>query len=103
MDIENINTNIPRINSRELLNIERAVKIESEHIKNDTEWKSCCLVMDRRFVVFITQFSISLAVLFFSMYKLLTSLTCDETQVYIGLLTMIIGVYMPQPTIKNNS
>ena len=94
---------LSRVNSRDLLHMERVIKIEDEHIKNENTWKSCCLTADKRFVVFITQFSISIIILSFSMYKLLTASTCDETQVYIGLITMIIGVYMPQPTIKQNN
>ena len=92
---------LSRVNSRDLLHIERAVKIENELQKNNNTWKSCCLTMDKRFVIFISQFSISIIILGFSMYQLLTANTCDETQVYIGLISTIIGIYMPQPKIKD--
>ena len=85
---------LSRVNSRDLLHIERAVKIENELQKNNNTWKSCCLTMDKRFVIFITQFCISIIILGFSMYQLLTANTCDETQVYIGLISTIIGMYI---------
>jgi hypothetical protein len=88
-----------RVNSRDLKLIQEAVKIdhETELQKNNNTWKSCCLTVDKRFVIFISQFSISLSVLGFSLYRLLTVSTCDETQIYIGLISTIIGIYMPQP------
>ena len=76
------------------------IVMDMDAIENDNTWTSCCLTMDKRFVIFISQFSISLSVLGFSMYQLLTANTCDETQVYIGLVSTIIGIYMPQPKIK---
>jgi hypothetical protein len=60
-------------------------------------WESCCLRLDKRIVVFMSQLSTSLSVIFFCIYMLCTHRDCDTFARYSPLLTLVIGVWLPQP------
>ena len=66
---------------------------------NDT-WKSCCLVMDRRGVIFFSQLSISVMVMAFSIRQLIWLEDCNSQQTYTGLLTLCLGVWLPAPSMS---
>jgi hypothetical protein len=105
--LQHINTSITpipltRCNSKQLHNLKDAVEIEKDLINTENTYKSCCLTSDKRALQFFSQFTISVGVLLFSMYKLINSAECEETQVYIGLITMIIGIYLPNPKMKTD-
>ena len=71
---------------------------------DDTTWKSCCLVADRRAVVFFTQLLISLIIICFCLTMLiLFPEDCNKEATYIGLLTFVIGVNLPSPKFSNVS
>jgi hypothetical protein len=57
-------------------------------------WKSCCFELDRRAVKFFSQLTISLIVIIFSLYQLYRD---KNTDIYLSLLTMIMGVYVEAP------
>jgi hypothetical protein len=70
---------------------------ESDNRINNT-WKSCCgLTLDKRSTIFFSTYSMSLILVFFCIYKLAGEISCSETNVYISLLTLIIGVYIKNP------
>jgi hypothetical protein len=76
------------INQNENNNLERYI------------WKSFCFEIDRRVVIFFSQFSIGLMVISFSLYQLNKDNSCDHQQIYIGLLTMMVGIFLPAPRIQ---
>lgn len=92
---------LTRCNSRQLNKLKDVVELERDLIDSENTYRSCCLILDKRALAFFSQFTISLGVLLFSMYKLIISDSCEDTQVYIGLITMIIGVYIPSPRMTN--
>tara|TARA_R110000796_G_scaffold77688_3_gene173592 strand:+ start:487 stop:834 length:348 start_codon:yes stop_codon:yes gene_type:complete len=81
---------------------EHRFKIEDDKYK-DT-WKSCCMVLDRRAVQYFTQISIIAGTMGFSIAQLYRNDTCEGQQTYLGLLTMLIGILIPNPKFndKNN-
>ena len=93
---------LTRCNSKELHNLKDAVEIEKDLIKTENTYRSCCLTSDKRALQFFSQFTICVGVLLFSMFKLINSVECEETQVYVGMITMIVGIYIPQPKMKND-
>lgn len=101
-DIENLIHSpklLTRMNSKELEHAHEAIKVEQELIDVENNWKSCCLTVDRRALQFFTQLSISLIVISLCIYNLVQYPdNCDSNQVYMGLLTMTIGVYIPAPS-----
>ena len=64
----------------------------------------CCSnhTTDKRIIIYFTQFSISLIIIFFCIFQLLNHNDCESNQLYMGLLTLIIGVYLPSPKLRKN-
>ena len=67
---------------------------------DDNTWKSCCVHADKRAISFFSQLSISILVIVFCLYQLIHLTTCDDRQAYIGLLTLILGVWLPAPAMR---
>lgn len=71
-------------------------------IVSDSEWKSCCFKLDKDFMKFFVQITISFMVLTLSIYKLVIITNNEDKSLYVSLLTLVLGIYTPQPTIKNS-
>ena len=86
-----------------ILEQEHRFKIEDDKYK-DT-WVSCCMVLDRRAVMYFTQIAIIGGTMAFSIAQLYRNASCEGQQAYLGLLTMLIGILIPNPKFsdKNNS
>jgi hypothetical protein len=91
---------LTRMNSRDLRHLETAVNIKKEIERDSNTWNSCCLTVDKRFVVFTVQSITCLSIMVFSMVMLFFKDSCDN-QIYISLISTIVGLYMPSPKIKN--
>lgn len=91
-DLENLDDTVRKkiINHR--------LEVEDNIYKNT--WKSCCMEMDRRAVQYFTQIVIICSCMGFSIYQLLENDSCEAQQSYIGLLTLLIGILLPNPKFK---
>lgn len=68
---------------------------------NNYIWRSCCgLIVDKRILLFISQFSISLLIIVFSMYQLHIDDSCERQQIYLNLITLMVGIFLPSPQVK---
>ena len=72
-------------------------KIDVENKANENEWKSCCMVMDKRAITFFTQILITASIIAFCMVQLVRLDDCNSEQTYLGLLTFLIGCLLPNP------
>ena len=70
-----------------------------EYIERNT-WRSFCFEIDKRVLLFFSQFSVGLMVISFSLYQLNKDSSCENQQIYIGLLTMMVGIFLPAPRIQ---
>ena len=70
--------------------------VSSKEFRRETEWKSCCLTLDRRAVRFFSQLVISLIIIIFCLFQLHRLDKCDSSE-YLSLLTMLIGVFIEAP------
>lgn len=61
-------------------------------------WRSCCFQCDKRFVMFATRAFISLMVIVFCMIQLFLDPDCSTQSLYVGILTTVIGVWLPSPS-----
>ena len=97
MDVE-----VGLMNSPQMTTSRRVLehKIQTENVNQDTTWKSCCLLMDRRAVQYFTQVTVISSVMAFCIYQLVTNETCEAQTGYTGLLTLLIGVLVPSPKFK---
>ena len=67
---------------------------------NRRVWHSCCLTCDKDVVQYITKYSMLVLLMGFFSVELHLSETCEQTQLFTGLLTMIVGVALPNPKLK---
>jgi len=74
--------------------IERRVKAESIAENN---WRSCCLTVDKRAVVFFSQLSISVIAMLFCCFQLIKLEDCEAQSLYSGILTLVLGIWFPAP------
>ena len=63
-------------------------------------WKSCCLRTDPNAVIFFSQLTIALITIGFCIYQLSVSESCERDSMYSGILSLVIGCYLPTPSIK---
>jgi hypothetical protein len=78
-------------------------KIDIVGRKYKNEWKSCCMVLDRRAVQYFTQLAVIAGTMAFSLYQLINLPNCEEQQAYLGLLTLLIGLIIPNPKFHDNN
>ena len=94
--IRDLEKNMPELKS--IKDIEQLVHIEQEIVNKNNEYKSFCLTIDKRALQFFSQLFICITVIVLCMYNLIEYPDdCNSNQMYTGLLTMIIGIYIPNP------
>jgi hypothetical protein len=76
-------------------------KIHREEKKEENTWRSCCFVSDKRAIQYFSQLFIIAGVMAFSIVQMARLDSCDS-QPYLGLLTLLIGLIIPNPKIKQN-
>jgi hypothetical protein len=72
-------------------------KWEVAEKKYQNKWESCCFTCDRRAVMYFTQIGIISFTMLFCVYQLTSIDSCESSQTYVGLLTMMLGIALPQP------
>lgn len=91
-----------RLDSR-LVEHQIAVDDEERQFEHENRWQSCCLTMDKRAVSYLGQLFISVGVAAFSVAMMATHPDdCATFSRYSPLLTLIVGVWLPQPTMAKN-
>jgi hypothetical protein len=65
---------------------------------DDRTWKSGCMEMDKKAVVFFATLAISLIMIAFCIFQLTTSKSCEAQQAYMGLLTLVLGIWIKSPS-----
>ena len=99
---------LAQINNNEIEKIKDAIEIEKAVLENErkvldneNKWTSCCITMDKRAVLFFSQLGISVSIMGLCIYQLITHHdNCDSNQLYSGILTMLIGIHLPQPKLR---
>jgi len=79
--------------------------VEEQKTETDDEdrrivWKSCCLRLDKDFAMFATKYFIIIGLITFFSVELHLSLECEDKNLYQSLLLLLIGVALPNPTLK---
>ena len=81
-------------------------KIEHEHHIDDDRientWSSCCFHIDRRACIFVSQMIVLVLTICFCASQLIILDKCDSDP-YLGLLTLCIGVIIPSPMFKKRN
>lgn len=79
---------------------EQEHRIEIENQQTDNTYKSCCIEMDKRFLQFLSQFVIGFFIIIFCSVQLVRLDKAEDQRTYISLLSLIIGIFLPSPSIK---
>ena len=91
-------TDIPKSPSLEKLEMEHRIVMEEKEQENT--WRSACLIVNKNAVMYFTQVGIIFLVMVFAIYKLITDENTEAQQIYMGLLTLCIGIVAPSPKFK---
>ena len=63
-------------------------------------WRSACLECDKDFVVFICTYVMIAMVTVFCFYQLIHLPNCSDQSSYLGVLGLILGIFVPSPSMK---
>jgi len=83
--------------------IDLEIKKEEKNLEHEYEdnWNCCCFKnkrTDSRMVKYLFQMSIIIAIITICLVKLAKhDLPCEQTNVYVGILTLLIGIVLPSP------
>jgi len=96
---DNVTLPSPFRQSRTIANKMLEHKIAQEKKEDENKWSSCCSSRktDKRLLRFFSSLTISVMTLGFSIYQLSTLEQRKEKELYIGMLTLIIGWWSPSP------
>ena len=110
MDKEEVRVHVseplsPVISSRELSTSSKKIKLKHQLHHEDEVYRdhydSCCFRIDKRALVFFSQLGISLIIMSFSIAQLLNPNTdCGREVTYVAMLTSVLGLWVPQPSMK---
>jgi hypothetical protein len=75
------------------------IDVEDKEIPDEHQVETCCSgTSDKRCHTLIVQTTISISVLFLCIFKLADhNLNCEQSNIYVGLLTMLIGIWIKSP------
>ena len=73
----------------------------NSEVRANVMWRSCCIELNRDFTVFFTKYIILIGLMVFFSAELHLSITCEDKQLFMSLLTLIIGVAIPSPRLAN--
>ena len=77
-----------------------AVEDDERDYQHKTTWRSCCLVLDKRSTIFFAQLTFSVIVVGFCIGMLVVNDDCNTFSRWSPLLVLILGVWLPQPSLR---
>ena len=73
--------------------------VKVDIIEDTNHWDSCMgKSSDKRLLIFIANLTISISLLSFSFVRLCSTLTENEQSIYIGFITLIVGIWVKSPS-----
>lgn len=63
-------------------------------------WHSCCLRIDQDMCIFLCTMGAIFAIMGFCGYQLITLRDCHSQNMYVAILSSLIGVLLPSPVLK---
>ena len=84
--------------------VEEELKKEQKKFEHeiDDNWNCCCMKnrpTDSRMIKYLFQMAIIIAIITICLVKLAKNdLPCEQANVYVGILTLLIGIVLPSPS-----
>ena len=85
------------MDTEQILNMQTVAESNNEE---GVTWKSCCFRSDKAFVQYFTSNALIASVMFFCFFQLITKPGCNDQSSYLSLLGLVLGVVLPQPSMK---
>ena len=76
---------------------------DNEQDNDEIIWKSCCLRSQRDAVVYFSVYAVIIIVLGFCFYQLIHLQDCNSQQQYLAIVSLVLGIILPQPSIRKNT
>ena len=99
MDSSELLSNINRTDSVNTKLVEHA--IEREKSKTENIWRSLCLDCDKRAVQYFSQLFFIGCIMLFCIFKLEFDRSAESQEAYTALLTLLIGIVIPNPKLAS--
>jgi len=87
---------------------ERGVLVRQSTEKTEREfkrkflWKSCCMELDKRAVLFFSQLALSFVIILFCMTMLILNQDCSTFSRWSPVVTFMVGIWFPQPQLRES-
>ena len=78
-----------------------AVEDEERRFVHATTWRSCCLTVDKRALLYFGQMGVGIVIIAFCLAMLIKNENCETFSRYSPLLTFIIGIMLPAPKLHD--
>jgi hypothetical protein len=69
----------------------------------EKRWKSCCFSADKGLIQFVVESVFAVQVILFCIVQMTRLHDCESQQLYSGILSLVIGILVPQPSINRHS
>jgi len=79
--------------------LDQEIKIEIPDAQEKV-WKSCCIELDPEFTQFFIKYAILIGLMVFSAVELSRATECTDRNMFQSLLTLMIGIALPNPKLK---
>ena len=79
------------------------IEVDNEERKfaHETTWRSCCLTVDKRALLYFGQMGVGILIIGFCIAMLATDDSCDSFARYSPLLTLVVGIMLPAPKLHD--
>ena len=74
------------------------ISVHEPHDDDHIEWNVCCSKSSKSFIKYVTTVMMSVIVLIFCIVMIFSNPDNDNS-IYFSLMSSIIGMFMPQPTL----
>ena len=74
---------------------------ESSVELRDEQWTLCCSKSSKQFVMYLTQTVVLMSVLIFAIAMLASAQEGQNRDLYVSLLSSVLGIYLPAPQIHD--
>jgi len=71
----------------------------SSSTMSDEQWTLCCSKSSKQFVMYLTQTVVLMSVLIFAIAMLASAQEGQNRDLYVSLLSSVLGIYLPAPQI----
>jgi hypothetical protein len=74
---------------------------EPSSTMSDEQWTLCCSKSSKQFVMYLTQTLVLMSVLIFAIAMLASAQEGQNRDLYVSLLSSVLGIYLPAPQIHD--